>query len=102
MARAIVGSPEWAGGTRRDVTRVMQSVPGLLAKDGAEGVYVAALPDGTGIAIKVEDGADRARRVVLAELLIGLGVDAEALAWLRTTPVLGGGRTVGQVRAALR
>ena len=101
VARAIVGSPEWAGGTRRDVTRVMQSVPGLLAKDGAEGVYVAALRDGTGIAIKVEDGADRARRVVLAELLIGLGADPQALAWLRTVPVLGGGRPVGVVRAAL-
>lgn len=98
---AIVAFPEWSGGTRRDVTLVMRSIPGLLAKDGAEGVYVAALPDGTGIAIKVEDGADRARRVVLGEILVGLGVDPDSVAWLRSVPVLGGGRDVGSLHAVL-
>ena len=29
---------------RRDVTTLMEHVPGLMAKDGAEGVFAAALP----------------------------------------------------------
>jgi L-asparaginase II len=72
-----------------------------VAKDGAEGVYLAALADGTGIAIKVEDGSDRARQVALAEILVRLGADAGALTDLRTIPVLGGGEVVGAVSAAL-
>ena len=32
------------GGDRRDVTELMVHVPGLMAKDGAEGVFAAALP----------------------------------------------------------
>ena len=31
-------------------------LPGMIAKDGAEGVYAAGLPDGRGIAIKITDG----------------------------------------------
>ena len=46
VARAIRSHPEWLGGTRRDVTQLVAGVPGLIAKDGAEGVYAAALPDG--------------------------------------------------------
>ena len=30
----------------------MRAVPGLLVKDGAESVYVAALPDGRACAVK--------------------------------------------------
>jgi L-asparaginase II len=101
VADAMRAHPELVGGSRRDVTAFMQAVPGLVAKDGAEGVYVAALPDGTGIAIKVDDGADRARQVVLAQLLIDLGVDEAALTALCTLPLHGGGNVVGEVRPAL-
>ena len=45
-----------------DVTRLMRLVPGLMAKDGAEGVHVAALPDGRAVALKIADGGGRARR----------------------------------------
>jgi L-asparaginase II len=93
--------PEVVGGTRRDVTAFMRAIPGLIAKDGAEGVYVAALPDGTGIAIKVEDGADRARQVALASILTGLGVPAARLEPLASLPLLGGGAVVGVVAAAI-
>jgi L-asparaginase II len=101
VAAAMCNHPEVVGGSRRDVTAFMRAVPGLVAKDGAEGVYVAALPDGTGIAIKVEDGADRGRQVALASILVGLGVDREALAGLSSIVLLGGGSAVGEVVAAI-
>ena len=47
----------------------MRGVPGMIAKDGAEGVYAAGLPDGRGIAIKITDGAIRARPVVMGAVL---------------------------------
>lgn len=94
---AMRAHPDLVGGSRRDVTAFMRSVPGLVAKDGAEGVYVAALPDGTAIAIKVDDGADRARQVVLADLLAAVGVPREQLGSLGSLPLLGGGRPVGAV-----
>ena len=66
--------PQWVGGTRRDVTALMAGVPGLLAKDGAEGVYAVALPDGRAVALKIDDGAERARTVLMAAVLRRLGV----------------------------
>jgi L-asparaginase II len=98
VADAMRAYPEWVGGTRRDVTALMQGVPGLLAKDGAEGVVVAALPDGRAVAVKVEDGGQRARQVVLAQALRQLGVDTPVLAEQASFPILGGGRPVGEVR----
>jgi len=101
VARAMSRHPEMVGGTGRDVTRLMAGVPGLVAKDGAEGVYAAGLPDGRGIALKVLDGASRPRPVVLAAALRALGVDAPVLAELGREPVLGHGRPVGAVTALL-
>jgi len=46
----------------RAVSRLMIGVPGLLAKDGAEGTFAAALPDGTATVVKIADGASRACR----------------------------------------
>ncbi|HEU0129934.1 MAG TPA: asparaginase [Mycobacteriales bacterium] len=101
VAQAIRTHPDLLGGTGRDVTRLVRAVPGLIAKDGAEGVYAAALPDGTAVALKVEDGASRARPPVMVAALRALGVtgdDAE-LAALAAPEVLGGGAPVGEVRA---
>ncbi|MEC3979420.1 asparaginase [Amycolatopsis sp. H20-H5] len=80
VAQAIRQHPELVAGTRRDVTALMKAVPGLIAKDGFEAVQVAALPDGTAVAIKIADGADRARKPVLAAALALCGVDRAALA----------------------
>lgn len=101
VADAMRSHPEMVGGTRRDVTAFMRAVPGLVAKDGAEGVYVAALPDGTAIAMKVEDGSERGRQVALAAILIGLGADQDALSRLARIPMLGGGSPVGWVEASI-
>ncbi|MBK5307566.1 MAG: asparaginase [Frankiaceae bacterium] len=100
VADAMRAHPHLVGGTGRDVTRLMQGVPGLVAKDGAEGVYAVALADGSSVALKVEDGAWRARPPILVAALRRLGVDAPVLDELATTPVLGGGRVVGEVRVS--
>jgi L-asparaginase II len=92
VADGIRTFPELVGGTRRDVTALMRAVPGLIAKDGAEGVQVAVLPDGTALALKIGDGADRARRAALVGALRRCGVelpdDLAALPDLRPTGVL--------------
>jgi len=95
---AMRAHPELVGGSGRDVTAVMRDVPGLVAKDGAEGVYAAAFADGRAAAVKIGDGAGRARRPVLAWALEQLGVDASRTAALRDVPVLGHGVPVGIVR----
>jgi L-asparaginase II len=56
----------------------MRAVPGLIAKDGFEAVQVAALPDGTAIAVKIADGGDRARLPVLAAALELCGIDVRS------------------------
>jgi L-asparaginase II len=99
VAQAIRTHPEWLGGTGRDVTALLRGVPGIIAKDGAEAVYAAALPDGRAAAVKVADGGDRARVVVLATLLRRLGIDAPVLEELADVPVLGHGVPVGVVEA---
>jgi len=99
VAAAIRANPRWLGGTRRDVSALVEGVPGLVAKDGAEGVYAAALPDGRAVALKIADGSQRSRPVVMAAALRAAGVSAQVLDDLAEAPVLGHGQPVGSVRA---
>jgi L-asparaginase II len=99
VAEAIRRHPFLLGGTGRDVTLLLETTPGLIAKDGAEGVYAAAAADGRAVALKIEDGGSRARACVLLEALTGLGVDVEAARAVTEVAVLGHGRPVGVVRA---
>ena len=101
VATAIRRHPAWLGGTRRDVTALVAGVPGLVAKDGAEGVYAAALPDGRAVALKIDDGAQRARPPVMTAALRALGVEAAVLDDQETAALLGGGVPVGAVRPVL-
>lgn len=106
VARALRSYPEWASGTRRDECDLIQAVPGLIAKAGAEGCYVAALGDGRAVALKVEDGAARARPVVMAAALRRLGLpgegdDAALFEAAGRRWVFGGGQVVGEVRALI-
>lgn len=75
----------------------MRTIPGLIAKDGAEGVFAAALPDGGAVAVKIDDGAGRAADRAVVMGLRHLGVSSAELAELATLPVLGGGRPVGRI-----
>jgi L-asparaginase II len=102
VADAMRAFPEYVGGTGRDVTLLMAGVPGLLVKDGAEAVYVAATAAGHSVALKVEDGAARACVPVLVGALRSVGLDAPVLDELAETAVLGGGSQVGVVRTANR
>jgi L-asparaginase II len=98
VADAMRAHPWLVAGTGRDDTELMQGIDGLLVKGGADGVHVAALPGAGAVALKLDDGGDRARMPALAAGLRRLGVPAETLApWLRT-PVSGGGDVVGEVR----
>jgi L-asparaginase II len=97
---AMRAHPEIVGGTQADDTRLMRGIPGLLAKVGAEGVIAAALPGVGAVALKIDDGAARARMPVLVSALRRLGVDAPVLTEYAEVPIFGGGVPVGAVRPA--
>jgi L-asparaginase II len=101
VAAAMAAHPHMVGGERRDVTQLMRRVPGAVAKDGADGVFVVALHDGRSIALKVADGSDRARPPVMLALLDRAGVDVTAVAASLVSPIIGHGQPVGAVRAVL-
>jgi L-asparaginase II len=102
VADAMRAHPELVSGSGPGAhdTRLMRGVPGLLAKGGAEGVAVAAIPEVGAVALKIDDGAARARMPVLVSGLRRLGVQAPLLEQLVAEErIRGGGRTVGVVRA---
>lgn len=107
VAAAIRRHPEFVSGTHRDELALLRAIPGAIGKAGAEGCYAVALPDGRAVALKVDDGAARARPVVMAALLERLGVDTEAGvdgAAVRRTGrrvLTGGAATVGEIRAVV-
>jgi len=96
---AMTAHPEMVGGAGRDVTAFMRHVPGLMAKDGADGVFAVAMPDGRAIALKIADGGDRARPPVMVAALQALGIDTSAVAALVEERIMGHGHQVGTVRA---
>jgi L-asparaginase II len=90
--------PGMVGGNGRDVTELMEAVPGLLAKDGFEGIQLVGLKDGGAVAVKIADGGDRARLPAAAPALLALGVDPAVVGQFNDLAVLGGGRPVGTLR----
>jgi L-asparaginase II len=96
---AMRSHPTLVGGAGRAVTDLMAAVDGLIAKDGAEAVWAAALPDGRAFAAKLEDGSSRAQGPLLAAAAAywGAGADPVVQHW-STVPLFGGGRPVGAVR----
>ena len=75
VARAMRAYPDLIRGPSAADTVLMRTLPGWIAKGGAEGLLCAASPDGLGVALKVEDGATRAVRSACAAFLARLGVD---------------------------
>ncbi len=97
VVAACFAHPELIAGEGRADTELMRKVPGLFMKGGAEGVQAAFMQDGRTVFFKVIDGSDRAHQVILQSAFAKLGVDFEV-----TKPeVLGGGKPVGEIRAAL-
>jgi L-asparaginase II len=109
VADAMRAYPKWTSGTARPDRRLIEAVPGLLLKSGAEGVEGLALSDGRAAAFKIDDGdgGRRARTAVTVALLRALGADdgpgadRATLGDLASAEVLGGGHKVGEVRAVL-
>jgi L-asparaginase II len=95
VAQACRDFPEMVSGPGRLATRMMQNIPGLFMKDGAEAVNVASLPDGRTLAIKISDGNQRAMPAITDAALAHFGIDAQE------TPVntLGAGQPIGLIRA---
>jgi L-asparaginase II len=106
ITAAMAAHTQLVAGTGRACTRVMEALPEVIVKAGAEGVYAAAWPArGLGLALKVEDGAGRAAPVALLALLAAAGaLDPAARAALETVarPLLRNhaGRVVGEIRPA--
>ena len=107
IATAIREHPEFVSGTTRDELTLLRAIPGAIGKAGAESCYVVALPDGRAFATKTDDGAPRARPVLMAALLeqAGVtgedGVDGSAVRRTGEAVLLGGGKPVGEIRAVL-
>ncbi|MDX2382317.1 MAG: asparaginase [Acidimicrobiia bacterium] len=97
-AIAMGEHPELVGGPTRDVTLAMRAVPGLLVKDGAQGVTVAAMPDGRAVALKIADGSDDCRRALTATALTHIGVElSRDLVEALRVPLFGHGEPVGEI-----
>jgi L-asparaginase II len=99
VADAMRAYPEWTSGTSRDERRLMDAVPGLLVKAGAEGVAAFAFANGRSGVVKIDDGTARGRTpvTVAALRLLGAAVPDE----LATIPLAGGDAIVGAVRSVI-
>lgn len=73
---AMIGNPEYVGGTLQYCSRCMQAGQGkVAAKCGAEGAMLALLPeDGLVLLVKIDDGANRAAEVLMTNILFELGL----------------------------
>ena len=109
LADAFRAHPQMTCGTTRDELALMRALPGTIAKSGADACYAIALPDGSALALKIDDGGDRARTpAAVAALLASGALDAtfgpaeiDAVRRLGHVPVLGGGRPIGILRSLL-
>ena len=96
LVQAMRAYPELVAGDGSACTELARAMDGRVAiKNGAEGVYVAILPErGLGVALKIVDGASRGSECAIAAILVGLGaLDA-------THPAVGRWMTVKQTNFA--
>ena len=97
---AMTSHPVLVAGPTRPATVLMTAVPGLVAKDGAEGVFIAAMPGVATVVVKVADGASRAGATVAASLLRAAGVAVpDDLDGDLAPPARGAGAPVGRLRS---
>ena len=72
--------PYLIAGEQRIDTGLMQNIPSLISKIGAEAFMVMAIRDtqhgNLGIAMKIEDGTERARDIAAIRILEQLGIVA--------------------------
>jgi L-asparaginase II len=80
IVEAMRARPELIGGEGATDTTLMRTLPGWIAKGGAEGLIAAASADGLGIALEAEDGNSRALRPALAAFGSRLDLDLSTFA----------------------
>lgn len=97
VANAMRSNPEMVAGAGRTTTSFMQAVPGLLVKEGAEGVQILGLSDGRAAAIKIEDGSMRSLPVLVGSILSRWGVGNAETLRISSVEILGGGNPVGSI-----
>lgn len=97
VADAMSAHPDWVAGTQRDAAALSRSLPGALVKEGAEAVYLVTLADGRSIALKIDDGANRARPVAMAGILRAIGLDNPTITAQSRQVLLGAGAPVGEI-----
>ncbi len=96
VAAGMRAHPLLIRGPRASDTRLMQALPGWIAKGGAEGLLCAA-GDGIGVALKAEDGNSRGLGPAVASFLARLDLDLSDLA---VVPVENSrGDSVGEIKA---
>jgi L-asparaginase II len=105
ILEASMREPFYVAGTGSFTTDFMRAAAGAAyVKAGAEGVYCAALPAlGLGVALKVDDGADRGSEVATARVMAALlgRLDDPALSRFLAPPILDrNGQVVGAVKPA--
>jgi L-asparaginase II len=89
-------NPIMVSGIGRLPTVLMEKVPGLFVKDGAEGVMVMSLPEGQTILWKMSDGSQRGASSLAIASLSHLGINVD----LEREKVMGDGQVVGEIRAS--
>ena len=105
QAAAMRTHPRLVSGDGGLDTELMRWLPGCVAKSGAEGLQEVGFPDGTGIALRVEDGAARAVAPAMLAVLDQLGVSAgiPALDCFRRPEIRNGrGQVVGILASDVR
>ena len=95
VMQASRAHPEMVAGKGRLTTQMIQAVPGLYMKDGAEAVEVASMTDGRTLVFKVSDGSLRPFRVLVHAGLNKLGIASP----YEVENVLGGDAIIGTIRA---
>jgi L-asparaginase II len=106
LREAMAAHPVLVAGEGRANTSLLRACGGrAMVKAGAEGVYVAILPEkGLGIALKVDDGGERGRDAAVAALLARHGAlerGDPVYTALANTPILNcRGFAHGHLRAA--
>jgi L-asparaginase II len=81
IIRAMIARPFLLGGTERFDTVLTEETEGrIVAKVGAEGVHSVLIPAASlGLALKVEDGNQRAQHIALLAALVQMGFLTEPL-----------------------
>jgi L-asparaginase II len=101
IAGAMLENPWAVGDTRSPDSLIMEK--GMVAKLGAEGIFVIGLKDGHGVAVKIADGSLRAAPLVALKMLqrnglIEASVYDELLEALAVRS-MGGSRILGELLA---